>query len=124
MVKPGVNVAFIVENGAGSSFSSLTIRSDLKTINGVVRIADHNPCCWLTFYFTVPDSIEVRKLSTLLANASGSSTATNQRSRCGVVRSCPVLSSHFSPGAAPQVGQRRASIFLGVSAFCIKTAAS
>ena len=29
-----------------------------------------------------------------------------RRSRRGSVRGCPVLSSHFSPGPAPQVGQR------------------
>src|SRR3954465_3480617 len=38
----------------------------------------------------------------------------NRRSRCGSVRGCPVLSSHFSPGPAPQVGQRIACIFLRV----------
>ena len=34
------------------------------------------------------------------------SAAVNRRSRCGSVRSLPVPSSHFRPGAAPQVGQR------------------
>src|ERR1700688_1035347 len=29
-----------------------------------------------------------------------------RRSRCGKTRGFPVLSSHFSPGLAPQVGQR------------------
>jgi len=32
--------------------------------------------------------------------------ASTRRSRCGSARGWPVLSSHFSPGAAPQVGQR------------------
>jgi len=37
-----------------------------------------------------------------------------RRSRCGSVRGRPVLSSHFSPGFAPHVGQRtdRAGFFL------------
>ena len=34
------------------------------------------------------------------------SDAARRRSRCGSVRGRPVLSSHFSPGLAPQVGQR------------------
>jgi len=34
------------------------------------------------------------------------SAAIKRRSRCGSVRGCPVLSSHFSPTPAPQVGQR------------------
>jgi hypothetical protein len=33
------------------------------------------------------------------------------------VRVCPVASSHFSPGAAPQVGQGVASIRFGLSSF-------
>ena len=37
-----------------------------------------------------------------------------RRSRCGSVRGCPVLSSHFSPGPAPQVGQRTACTCLRV----------
>src|ERR1700722_5730925 len=41
-----------------------------------------------------------------------SSTA-GRRSRCGSVRGWPVLSSHFSPGFAPQVGQRTANAFFG-----------
>ena len=36
------------------------------------------------------------------------SEAAKRRSRCGSVRGSPVLSSHFSPGLAPQVGQRTA----------------
>src|SRR3984957_9968290 len=32
------------------------------------------------------------------------SAAIKRRSRCGCVRGCPVLSSHFSPGPASQVG--------------------
>ena len=36
------------------------------------------------------------------------SAAINRRSRCGLVRGSPVVSSHFSPGLAPQVGQRTA----------------
>jgi len=41
-----------------------------------------------------------------------------RRSRCGLVRGSPVLSSHFSPGFAPQVGQRttRASFSLAFMA--------
>ena len=42
------------------------------------------------------------------------SFARNRRSRWGVLRGCPVLSSHFSPHAAPQVGQQTASICSGV----------
>jgi hypothetical protein len=34
------------------------------------------------------------------------SEAARRRSRCGFVRGMPVLSSHFSPGLAPQVEQR------------------
>jgi len=37
------------------------------------------------------------------------SSAISRRSRCGSVRAWPVPSSHFCPGAAPQVGQRTAS---------------
>ena len=33
------------------------------------------------------------------------SDAIKRRSRCGFVRGCPVLSSHFSPGPALHVGQ-------------------
>src|ERR1700733_248717 len=47
----------------------------------------------------------------------GRSFAIHTRSRCGVVRGCPVLSSHFSPGAAPQVGHRTASVCFGPSSF-------
>jgi len=47
----------------------------------------------------------------------GSPFAINRRSRCGSVRGSPVVSSHFSFGAAPQVGHRIASIFLGLSFF-------
>jgi len=36
------------------------------------------------------------------------SEAAKRRSRCGSVRGSPVLNSHFSPGLAPQVGQRTA----------------
>ncbi len=39
------------------------------------------------------------------------------RSRWGSVRGCPVQSSHFSPGAAPQVGQRMESMSLGMAFF-------
>jgi hypothetical protein len=42
------------------------------------------------------------------------SAAIKRRSRCGSVRGRPVLSSHFSPGAAPHVGHRTACIFLRV----------
>ena len=38
------------------------------------------------------------------------SEATKRRSRCGLVRGRPVLSSHFSPGFAPHVGQRTAKV--------------
>jgi hypothetical protein len=47
------------------------------------------------------------------------SFAINRRSRCGEVRGWPVLSSHFCPGAAPQVGQRMASTSFGLSSFFI-----
>jgi hypothetical protein len=36
--------------------------------------------------------------------------ACQRRSRCGVFRGCPVLSSHFSSGLAPQVGHGIANI--------------
>jgi hypothetical protein len=49
------------------------------------------------------------------------SAAINRRSRCGSVRGCPVLSSHFSPGLAPQVGQRIACIFLRVGFLAFMT---
>jgi hypothetical protein len=48
-----------------------------------------------------------------------SSCAINRRSRCGAVRGWPVFNWHFSPGAAPQVGQRIASIRFGPSSFFI-----
>jgi hypothetical protein len=48
-----------------------------------------------------------------------SSEAAERRSRCGSVRGRPVLTSHLSRGAAPQVGQRMASICLGLSSFFI-----
>src|ERR1700687_1532695 len=47
------------------------------------------------------------------------SAAINRRSRWGPLRGWPVLSSHLSPGAAPQVGQRTASTCFGVSSFFI-----
>jgi hypothetical protein len=47
-------------------------------------------------------------------------SAINRLSRCGSVRGWPVVSSHFSPGAAPQVGQRIASIFVGPNFFFIE----
>ena len=45
------------------------------------------------------------------------SAAIKRRSRCGPLRAWPVLSWHFSPGAAPHVGQVTASICCGVSSF-------
>src|SRR5580658_6529507 len=45
------------------------------------------------------------------------SLASNRLSRCGLVRGWPVLSSHFSFGAAPHVGQETASICLGLGFF-------
>jgi hypothetical protein len=49
------------------------------------------------------------------------SEAIRRRSRCGSVRGCPVVSSHFSPGPAPQVGQRTPStcLRLGFLAFMV-----
>jgi len=41
------------------------------------------------------------------------SAAIKRRSRCGVVRGCPELSSHLSPRPAPQVGQ-------GVACICFR----
>jgi hypothetical protein len=43
------------------------------------------------------------------------SAAVNRRSRWGPERCRPVISSHFSFGAAPQVGQRTANICFGLS---------
>lgn len=43
------------------------------------------------------------------------SKAARRRSRCGSVRGSPVLSSHFSPGFAPHVGQRTASASFSVT---------
>src|ERR1700722_136796 len=47
--------------------------------------------------------------------------AANRRSRCGSVRGCPVVSSHFLPGPAPHVGQRTACtcLRLGFLAFTV-----
>jgi hypothetical protein len=60
------------------------------------------------------------QLATLpVTSESPQSAAINRRSRCGVVRGWPVLSSHFCPGAAPQVGQRTASTSFGLSSFFI-----
>jgi len=39
---------------------------------------------------------------------------------CGPLGGWPVLSSHFSPGVAPQVGQRTASICFGLSSFFMR----
>jgi hypothetical protein len=39
--------------------------------------------------------------------------------RCGVFRGWPVLSSHFSPGLAPQVRQRICSrVLVRIATFC------
>ena len=43
------------------------------------------------------------------------SEAARRRSRWGSVRGCPVLSSHFSPGLAPQVGHRTANTYVSVT---------
>src|SRR5581483_7205741 len=43
------------------------------------------------------------------------SEAARRRSRWGSVRGCPVLSSHFSPGLAPQVGHRVANTCFSVA---------
>ena len=51
------------------------------------------------------------------AKARVQSFAISRRSRCGLLRGWPVLSSHFSPGAAPKVGQRTASACFGLSSF-------
>ncbi len=48
---------------------------------------------------------------------SGLSFAANRRSRCGSVRGCPLVSSHFSPGAAPQVEHWTASASSRLSFF-------
>ena len=42
------------------------------------------------------------------------SCAAKRRSRCGVFRGWPVLSSHFSPGFVPQGGHRTANICFGL----------
>jgi hypothetical protein len=47
--------------------------------------------------------------------------AIHTRPRCGLVRGCPVLSSHFCLGAAPQVGHRTPSICFGLSSFVTQT---
>jgi hypothetical protein len=68
-----------------------------------------------------------RKLAAVGCFGKAQSFAITRRSRCGSVRGWPVESSHFSPGAAPQVGQRTASICSGVSGLfmpgkvCLKT---
>ena len=51
----------------------------------------------------------------------GRSFAIHTRSPCGLVRGCPVLSSQFCPGAAPQVGHRTPSICFGLSSFVTQT---
>ena len=51
----------------------------------------------------------------------GRSFAIHTRSRCGLVRGCPVQSSQFSPGAASQVGHRTASTCFGLSSFVTQT---
>jgi hypothetical protein len=50
-------------------------------------------------------------------NHTAQSPAINLRSRCGSARGWPVLSSHCSPGAAPQVGQKTARICFGLGSF-------
>ena len=47
------------------------------------------------------------------------SEAARRLSRWGSVRGCPVLSSHFSPGLAPQVGHRTASACFSVTCFMV-----
>ena len=47
------------------------------------------------------------------------SEAARRRSRWGSVRGCPVLSSHFSPRLAPQVGHRTASACFSVTLMAI-----
>ena|SRR5947207_2312066 len=60
----------------------------------------------------------LRKSERLFAKSNVSSDSdVGMRSRCGLVRGWPVLSSHFSPGAAPHVGHRLASIFFGLEFF-------
>jgi hypothetical protein len=58
----------------------------------------------------VPDSPVSTESLTGRSEWAGSyfSAPTRRRSLCGSVRGWPVLSSHFSPGLAPQVGQRTA----------------
>jgi hypothetical protein len=43
------------------------------------------------------------------------SAAIHRRSRCGSLRGWPVLSVHFSPGWAPQIGQVTARTCSGLS---------
>jgi hypothetical protein len=63
--------------------------------------------CWRAGCFGQFDSISIFSISIFdLIQAAHLSEATKRRSRCGAVRGCPVLSSHCSPGLAPQVGQR------------------
>jgi hypothetical protein len=50
------------------------------------------------------------------------SEASRRRSRWGSARGCPVLSSHFSPGLAPQVGHRTASVCFSVTLMAIQCA--
>jgi len=42
---------------------------------------------------------------------------TNPHARCGAVRGWPVLSAHFRPRAAPQVGQRTVRARSGLRSF-------
>jgi hypothetical protein len=53
-------------------------------------------------------------------NHTAQSPAINLRSRCGSARGWPVLSSHCSPGAAPQVGQKTARICFGLGSFLVE----
>jgi hypothetical protein len=59
-------------------------------------------------------SLKAVLIEPVIAQSSYFSEPAKRRSRCGSVRGKPVLNSHFSPGFAPQVGQRtdRASFFL------------
>ena len=66
----------------------------------------------------VLNRFRVAVLKHCVATSRGSwlnSAAINRRSRCDSKRGWPVVSSHFSPAATPQVGQGTASICFGLS---------
>jgi hypothetical protein len=76
--------------------------------SGLVKVESHTTECAKIEQLVVVQ-FELERWSGAVVDAA---CAVRRRSRCGAFRSWPVLSSHFSPGFAPQVGQRIPNIGL------------